>query len=500
MRVLFLNPPSFMGFDGGAGARYQARREVRSFWYPAWLAYAAGLVKDSLLIDAPPAGMGIEEVVRAGKGFDMVVIHTSTPTISNDCAVARRFKEACPGILIGFVGPHVMVLPRETLESSDAIDFVCTGEFDYTIAEIAAGKDFRQVDGVAYLADGKNKKFVRTPDRPLIENLDALPFVTDIYARDLKIENYYDGYLDHPYMAIYTARGCVARCAFCLWPHTIGGRAYRMRSPENVYEELCRSKTLFPQVKEYYFDDDTFTGNPSRAAAIAKMIGPLGLKWSATARANVPHETLKVLKENGLRLLVVGFESGNQGILNNIKKGITVEGARKFVSACKELGVLLHACFIIGLPGETAQTIEETIRFAKWIDPYSIQVSLAAPYPGTDLYKQAVKEGWLKTDGAMAGENKCGLPEGTGGGNEAGSGEAGLVKGGIQTAVISYPHLPKEEMFEAVERFYRRFYFRPRPVLRILKEMLSDREVFKRRAREGREFLSFMARRKEAAR
>ncbi|MDA8389086.1 MAG: hopanoid biosynthesis associated radical SAM protein HpnJ [Nitrospiraceae bacterium] len=481
MRVLFLNPPSFMGFDGGAGARYQARREIRSFWYPAWLAYAAGLVKESLLVDAPPADMGVEEVVRAGKGFDMVVIHTSTPTIGNDCAVARKFKETYPGILVGFVGPHAMVLPRETLESSDSIDFVCTGEFDYTIAEIAEGRDFRKVDGVAYLADGK---LVRTPDRPLITDLDALPFVTDIYARDLKIENYYDGYLDHPYMAIYTARGCVARCAFCLWPHTIGGRAYRTRSPENVYEELSRSKTLFPQVKEYYFDDDTFTGNPSRAAKIAKMIGPLGLKWSATARANVPYETLKTLKENGLRLLVVGFESGNQRILDNIKKGITVEGAGKFVKACKDLGVLIHACFIIGLPGETAQTIEETIRFAKWIDPYSIQVSLAAPYPGTELYRQALKEGWLKTDDDRAGKDS----------------RKELVKGGIQTAVLSYPHLPKEEMFETVERFYRRFYFRPRPVLRILKEMLSDREVFRRRAREGREFLSFMAKRKEAAR
>ncbi|MDA8171933.1 MAG: hopanoid biosynthesis associated radical SAM protein HpnJ [Nitrospiraceae bacterium] len=486
MRVLFLNPPSFMGFDGGAGARYQARREIRSFWYPAWLAYAAGLVKESLLVDAPPADMGIEEVVRAGKGFHMAVIHTSTPTIRNDCAVAQKFKEAYPGILVGFVGPHAMTLPLETLQSSDSIDFVCTGEFDYTIAEIAEGRDFREVSGVAYLQDGK---LVRTPDRPLITDLDALPFVTDIYARDLKIENYYDGYLDHPYMAIYTARGCLARCAFCLWPQTIGGRAYRTRSPENVYAEMSRAKSLFPQVKEYYFDDDTFTGNPSRAAGLAKLIGPLGLKWSATARANVSYETLKVLKENGLRLLVVGFESGNQRILDNIKKGITVEGAKKFVRACKELGILIHACFIMGLPGETAGTIEETIRFAKWIDPYSIQVSLPAPYPGTELYRQAVKEGWLETarEELDRGQDK---PEG----------QKELVKGGIQTAVLSYPHLPKEEIFEAVERFYRRFYFRPRPVLRILKEMLSDREVFKRRAREGREFLSFMAKRKEAAR
>ncbi len=472
MKVLFLNPPSFEGFDGGAGARYQAAREVRSFWYPAWLAYGAGLVKDSLLVDAPPSGAGIEDVVRAGKGFDMVVIHTSTPTVKNDCAVASRYKETYPGILVCLVGPHVMMLPLETLRSCQAVDFVCMGEFDYTIAEIANGKDFREVQGVAYLKDGE---LVRTPARPLITDLDALPFVTDIYARDLKIEDYYDGYLDHPYMALYTARGCRAKCTFCLWHQTIGGGVVRTRSAQNVYEEFAHAKRLFPQVKEFYFDDDTFTGDPARAEEIAKKIGPLGIKWSATARAAVPYNTLKVLKENGLRLLVVGFESANQKILNNIKKGITVEGARKFVKDARELGILLHACFILGLPGETAETMEETIRFAKEIDPYSIQVSLAAPYPGTELYRQAMKEGWLR----MA--------------------ESGLVNDGIQTGALSYPHLPKEKIFENVERFYRRFYFRPRPVLRILKEMLSDRQVLKRRAREGKEFLSFMAKRKEIA-
>ncbi|MDA8156698.1 MAG: hopanoid biosynthesis associated radical SAM protein HpnJ [Actinomycetota bacterium] len=470
MKVLFLNPPSYMGFDGGAGARYQARREVRSFWYPAWLAYAAGLVKDSLLVDAPPEEMDLERVVHAGKSFDMLVIHTSTPTIKNDCTVAEKFKESCPGILIGFVGPHDITLPLETLQSSKAIDFVCTGEFDYTIAEIAQGKAFQETNGVAYLREGK---LIRTPDRPLIADLDALPFVTDVYARDLKIENYYIGYLDHPYLAIYAGRGCAARCTFCLWPQTIGGRTYRTRSAGNVYEELAHAKKILPQVKEFFFDDDTFTGNLPRAEEIARKIAPLGVKWSANARANVPYKTLKVMKDSGLRVLVVGFESGNQHILNNIKKGIVVEEAKKFVKAAKELGILIHGTFILGLPGETRETIEETIRFAKEIDPYSLQVSLAAPYPGTELYRQALKEGWIPGE------------------------QDGLVEDGIQTAALSYSHLPKEEIFEAVERFYRRFYLRPRPVLRILKDMLSDRQVFSRRIREGREFFSFMAKRKE---
>ena len=186
----------------------------------------------------------------------------------------------------------------------------------------------------------------------------------------------------------------------------------------------------------------------------------------------MPYKTLKVLKDAGLKLLVVGFESGNQQILNNVKKGINIEQAKEFVKAAKDIGILIHGTFILGLPGETRETMEETLRFAKETDPYSLQGSLAAPYPGTELYRQALKEGWLSTE------------------------KESLVEAGIQTAVLAYSHLPKEEIFDMLERFYRSFYLRPRPILRIMKDMLSDREVFRRRIREGREFISFMAKRK----
>lgn len=231
-------------------------------------------------------------------------------------------------------------------------------------------------------------------------------------------------------------------------------------------------KRLFPKVKEYFFDDDTFTDNPN-VIEIARLMGRLSIVWSCNARVSVPKETLKALKENGLRLLVVGFESGNQKILNNIRKGVHLDQARAFVKAAKELGILVHGTFVLGLPGETAETIEETIRFAREIDPYSIQVSLAAPYPGTELYEQAKKEGWLVKEGDR------------------------LVREGIQDAVLSYGNLSSEEIFGAVDRFYRAFYLRTRPVLRILGDMLRDRALFQRRVREGKEFFSFLAKRKE---
>jgi hopanoid biosynthesis associated radical SAM protein HpnJ len=470
MRTLFLNPPSYGGFDGGAGARYQARREIRSFWYPTWLAYPAGLVAESRLVDAPPAGMGVDDVIHQARGYDLIIINTSTPTIANDARIAELLKEHYTDIKIGFVGPHTIVLPEETLASSKAIDFVTTGEFDYAVAEIAKGIPFDRVDGIVFRFNGSIR---RTNDRPPITDLDALPFVTRIYARDLNIYNYYNGYLRHPYVSFYTGRGCRARCTFCLWPQTISGHVYRVRSTENVYEEMVIAKQLFPQAKEFFFDDATLTSNTSRVEEIARKLKSLGITWSCNARANVPKETLKVMKEGGLRLLTVGFESSNQKILNNVKKGINVDRAREFVKAAKELDILIHGTFILGLPGETAETIEQTIRFAQEIDPYSIQVSLLAPYPGTELYAQGIKEGWIIKEKDQ------------------------LVREGIQNAVISYKGLSREEIFEAVERFYRRFYFRPRPILRILKEMLQDRDEFKRRIREGKEFFTFMSKRKE---
>jgi radical SAM superfamily enzyme YgiQ (UPF0313 family) len=237
---------------------------------------------------------------------------------------------------------------------------------------------------------------------------------------------------------------------------------------------MSHAKKLFPQVKEFFFDDDTFTDDRPRTEAIARGLGELGLTWSCNAKANVPYETLRVMREGGLRLLLVGFESGNQQILNNIRKGTRIERVRKFAADCHELGILMHGTFVLGLPGETRETIEQTLAFAKEIDPYSLQVSLAAPYPGTEIYRQAVANGWL-----------------------SGASGEGLVQGaGIQEAVLSYEDLEIEEIHEALEQFYRSFYFRPGPIFRIVRDMLRDRRLMKRRLREGLEFFSFMARRR----
>ncbi|MGN6358778.1 MAG: radical SAM protein, partial [Thermomicrobiales bacterium] len=332
LKTLLLNPPSFAGIDGGAGSRYQARREIRSFWYPTWLAQPAALIPGSKLLDAPPDNISVEQALATAAAYDLIIIHTSTPSLRNDIRFVETLKERRPDAVVGFVGAHVAVLPEETLRACPALDFVARKEFDYTLKEIAEGRPLAEVDGISYWDRGTGE-IVHTRERALTD-MDTLPFVVNVYKRDLTIENYYIGYLKHPYVSLYTGRGCHSRCSFCLWPQTIGGHKYRVRSSEHVFEEMKLAQKIFPQVKEFFFDDDTFTDNRPRAEEIARRLKTLGLTWSCNAKANVPYETLKVLKDNGLRLLLVGYERGNQQILHNIKKGMRIEVAEQFTRDC----------------------------------------------------------------------------------------------------------------------------------------------------------------------
>ena len=474
MRTLFLQAPSFEGFDGGAGARYQNRREIRSFWYPTWLAQPAALVEGSKLIDAPPHRLGLDDVLPEARNRDLVVLHTSTPSFSSDVRTVRALKETNPKLKIGMIGAKVAVDPAGSLQACEDIDFVARNEFDFTVKEVAEGREFSRIAGLSYRApDGR---IVHNEERALLHNMDELPFVSPVYQRDLVIENYFIGYLKHPYLSFYTGRGCKSRCTFCLWPQTVGGHAYRTRSVGHVIEELKWAMQAFPQVKEVFFDDDTLTDNLPRVEELAREIGKLGIVWACNAKGNVPRSTLKIMRDNGLRLFVVGYETGNQQILHNIKKGMLVDVARRFTKDCHELGIKIHGTFILGLPGETRETIEETIHFAAEVNPHTIQVSLAAPYPGTTLHKQAVENGWFATNNTEL-----------------------VDASGVQIAPLSYPHLSHTEIFSSVEEFYRRFYFRVPKIASIVNEMVRSPQMMKRRLRESVEFFQFLRNRRQTA-
>jgi hopanoid biosynthesis associated radical SAM protein HpnJ len=470
MKPLFLNPPTFEDFDGGAGARYQASREVTSFWFPTWLTYPAGMIPGSRVVDAPVQKLDLEACLDIAEGFDLVLMYTSTPTLAIDVETARRIKARNPSIVTVLAGPHVTVLPEESLRfANGAVDIVCRGEFDYAVKEICEGKPWEEVEGIAFL---KNGAYVQTLDRPILTDLDSLPFSSQIYHRDLPIEEYVIPHIRHPYVSVYTSRGCPARCVFCLWPQTYSGHKMRTRSPENVYEEVKWIKENLPQVKEISFDDDTFSADKKHAIAVARLIKPLNVSWVINARANCDYETLKEMRDAGLHHVIVGFESGNEQILKNIKKGVTKAQAIEFTKNCKKLGITIHGAFIMGLPGETKETIQETIKYAIALNLESIQVSLASPYPGTEFYALAKKEGWINSDSF-------------------------LDPTGHQRCVINYPGLSNQEIFDAVEQFYKKFYFRPRYIAKSIYSMMVDSEVRKKLLKEGAQYFDYMKKRKQ---
>jgi radical SAM superfamily enzyme YgiQ (UPF0313 family) len=308
-----------------------------------------------------------------------------------------------------------------------------------------------------------------------VTNLDEMPDVIDVYKRDLDVKRYNVPFLLHPYIALYTTRGCPAQCTFCLWPQTLSGHPWRKRSSDAVVAEMKKAKEYFPWVREFFFDDDTFNIQKARTIELCQKLKPLGLTWSCTSRVTTDYETLKAMKEAGCRLLIVGYESGDPQILKNIKKGATVERARQFTKDCHKLGLKIHGDFILGLPGETKETIRRTIDFAKELDVETIQVSVAHAYPGTELYDYAKSNGFIVSEGAAMVDDQ-----------------------GHQVAMIEYPGLPRDYVMEMVHKFYDEYYFRFKAVYRIVRKSIFDSVERKRLYKEAKDFLKLRSMRNKA--
>ncbi|MBI4469109.1 MAG: hopanoid biosynthesis associated radical SAM protein HpnJ [Acidobacteria bacterium] len=468
MKTLLLNPPSFENFDGGASSRWPATREIASFWYPVWLAYPAAMIKESRLLDAPPHGIGVAETLQIARDYDFVAIFTSTAGFQSDVQLAEAMKAQAPSTRIGFVGPPVSVEPEKSLRASRAIDFVVRKEFDYQIKDYAEGKCLSEIPGVSYWKDGE---VVHNPELPLQTQLSKFPWVTPIYKRDLDFRRYNVPFLLNPFISFYTARGCPALCTFCLWPQTFDGHPWRTRDAADVADEVRYTLETFPGLREIFFDDDTFTIRKDRVLELCEKFKPLKFTWSCTSRVHVDLETLKAMKAAGCRLFIVGFESGDAQVLKNIKKGATVEQARTFVKNCKKAGIVIHGDFIIGLPGETPESIERTVQFAEELDCETIQVSIAHAYPGTEFFDYLKRNDYFTND-SMTDEQGHQLPN------------------------FEYPGLSRGELVQAVEHFYDRYYFRPRVVFRIVRKAFFNGAERRRLYREAREYLTLRAKRR----
>ena len=482
MKVYMLNPPYIPHF--GRGMRWQDTGRAGTLYYPIWLSYATAVVEqeyETRLVDAPAWNWSREDVIEDVKRFkpDLIVMDSSFPSLKNDIEVAEEIKKNCEAEIV-LVGPPASQFPDEIL-SSDGIDIVARWEYDYTVRDVAKAleenRDFRDIRGISYKENGK---IIHNPNREFTtsEDLDKIPFVSKVYKKHLNIKDYFLGSSLYPEVQIFTGRGCPYLCTFCSWTQTLMGRKYRVRSISNVLDELEWIQKNLPEVKEVFFEDDTFTINKKRVLEFCKEYRERGLDitWACNARADLNYETMKEMKKANCRLLIVGYESGSDEILRNIKKGITVEQIRRFAKDARKAGLLVHGDFIIGLPGETKETIELTRKLIKETKPDILQVSVASPFPGTEFYE------WCKENGYLLINDP----------NEY------LDEQGHQKAIISYPNLSAEEITKAVDELLKEYYLSLRYVPVALRQVLRRHglDEMRRLLYSARMFLRYIGRRK----
>jgi len=473
MKVLLINEPYVPGFN--RTQRWAARTRGRVLRPPDWLAYATAVLEqagiEAHLLDFPARKWGkdaLRLVVRKAKP-DYVVLDSTTPSIYSDLDCARICREESETRVI-MVGPHASALPEQTLQMADsAVDVICIGEYDLTVLDVIANyHNLGDVKGICRLENGKPH---RNAPRPLIEDLDSLPFPA---WRHLNLLDYFDGSKLYPYIDIFSGRGCPHDCIFCLWPQVMHGRKVRLRSPERVVDEIEYDIRLCPRVirgGEFFFEDDTFTLVKSNAMAICEEIlrRRLTITFSVNARMDTADpELFRLLKRAGCRELLVGFESGDAGILSGMNKKATVEQARAFMELAHDAKLDVHGCFVFGLPGETEESMERTIRFALDLGLHTIQFSAAVPFPGTRYFRWCREEGLLRTEKWDA-----------------------WLEDGEQAAVVDYPGLARTAIREAVDRGLKRFYFRPSYMIRFLLETRGKSDLY-RKIRGAKNFFSYL--------
>ncbi len=406
MRILVLNPPFLRMYS--RASRSPAVAKSNTLYYPIWLAYTTGVLEkeghDVKLIDAPAMDWTKTDVYDFTKSFkpDLTIVDTTTPSIYNDEEVADNIKELT-GTLTVLVGTHASALPLQVLKESRKIDAVAVGEYDFIIRDLARclynGNDWKKVPGIVYRDNGRIKF---NSQRAKINNLDEIPFVSKVYKKHLYlyIDKYFYGANRHPVITIVSGRGCPYNCGYCVYPQVMFGHKYRVRSVKNLVDELEYIKKNFPKVKEVFLEDDTLTINKSRILELCEEMKRRGLHitWSTNSRAQVDYKTLCVMKEAGCRLLCVGFESASQDVLDRIPKRLKVEEIYEFAKNAKRAGILVHGCFLVGNPGETKETLKETLKMAKILNPDTAQFYPIMVYPGTKAYKWAKEEGYLITE------------------------------------------------------------------------------------------------------
>ncbi len=472
MKILFLNLP--YKFQLSRTSRWPEKTKSGTLYYPYWLCYAAGVCMQKghkvELIDCIARKMTVQDTIKAVMEIqpDYIMGEITTSSVYYDYKVLAAIKAKYPKGKIVIGGTHATALSEQVLKECNAIDVVVRQEYDFTLPEIMeAGGELRDVAGITW-RDGAD--IIYNADRPWTEDLDSLPFVSKVYRKFLNVNDYFYAFARKPMIQIFSSRGCPHRCNFCSYPETMSGRCVRKRSVENFVDEIEYICKKMPEIQEIFIEDDTFTVDRKRVIAICKEIIKRDIHpiWSCNTRADLPYEVMKQMKAAGCRLLVVGYESGNQDVLNQTLKGIKLEQSYAFAKNTKKLGLKVFGCFMIGLKGDSLERIEETFRFAKRLYPDMVFFQQAVPFPGTGFYQWVKEEGYLKTEDYSKWLNKEGYLD----------------------CLVDYPYATAKEIEKLRDRLMSRYYFSFTYIVKTFLRNLTWQE-FKRVTKAGFTYIGF---------
>jgi len=474
IKVALVNPPFLPMYS--RGQRSPAVTRSGTLYYPMWLAYAAAHVRkcgaEPLLLDAVATDMNFKDAVTRLNEFkpDIALVEVATPSSKNDLNFAAKLKQICPRTLVFACGTHVSALPRESLKSAPQIDGAVIGEYEIPLEEmisaLKAKRSLQNLEGVC-LKNGVPELRSR-----FLESLDERPYVAEIYNSFLPIEKYFNPNAHHPMVTILTGRGCPYSCRYCVFPQTMTGHKYRKRSIDSVIAEIEWVAHNMPHVKGIFMEDDTFTADKQRVREFCGRLESLRLRlsWTANARADVDYETLIAMKKSNLRALCVGFESGNQKILDEMGKGITLSVMEKFAEDAVKAGVKVHGCFMVGLPGETRLSVQETLQFALRLPLDTAQFYPLMVYPGTYSFA------WAKSHGMLTADDF----------------RDWLSPEGLHQCVIRTEDLSSRQLVKFCNYARRRFYLRKSYLLRQAGKFITDADERTRLIKSAKIFLAHL--------
>jgi radical SAM superfamily enzyme YgiQ (UPF0313 family) len=449
MKTTLINPPMSLEEQSGKSSM----KVVTNILLPLGIGYIAAVLEQNnqnvKIVDCQPQDIRHNELrdILEKERPDIIGFTATTLSYPSTLKAARDAREVLPDATLVIGGPHFTAAPQKTM-ANGAFDIGVMGEGEMTLLElvqkITDGESVKEVEGIFYHDNGK---LVFTGTRPFIKDLDSLPFP----ARHLfpSLSKYHPtpaSCRTTPLATIMTSRGCPNKCTFC--DRKVFGRVTRFRSPDNVLDEIEEAIEKHG-AREIKFFDDTFTLNQKRVLEICKGIKERGIdiEWSCLTRVNtVSGELLKEMKKAGCWQVLYGMESGDQEMLDRMKKGITLEQGRKAVAWSREAKLNIRACFVAGTPGETVESIQRTVDFAKSLDLDAVNFYAFAPLPGTEIYDNLIDEGTLLHE----------------------DWEQYNVMVSSETAKMPYvPEGITEEQFkDIISRAHRSFYFRPKYIIR----------------------------------